>query len=181
LPPSHGFGLHFRLWGKSVISENISPMRNRVERKNTNFDRALSRLQRAEGIFPCDPSSRAWRLLFIFAGWIIIPSGVLWCLVYGKNYNNGGLVAVLCTAALLFCGLVWGHVAWLQKDHRYEIRGGVLFSVDRRVLWKLRLSEIQGIREYRSGSFSVWWLRTATRARGIVIYRSLHRILETKN
>lgn len=143
-----------------------------------NCDKALFRLQQAEGTFPCDQSARVWRLFFIFTGWIVVPAGIFWTLAAGELRLNDPTIETGCACALLIGGFVWGYIAWLQKNHRYEIRNGVLSSVGRRVLWRLQLNEVRSIKEYRTGTFMIWWLRGASRTRGLVLYRSLQHLLE---
>jgi hypothetical protein len=157
-------------------SRDTSP---RTLGKNMNSNSALSRLQQAEGTFPCDPSARIWRLLFIFAGWILIPAGVVVTMATEYKQFNG-ITEILCAVALLMGGLLWGYMAWLQKNHRYEIRNGIISSVGRKVLWSLNLADVQAIKEYRSGSFAIWWLHATSKTKGIVLCRSLRNYLELK-
>lgn len=144
-----------------------------------NANSALSQLKQAEGTFPCDPSTRIWRLIFILAGWVFVPVGIVLAMLT-ENGDIDGITQILCAVALLLGGLILGYMAWLQKNHRYEISAGIISSVGRKVLWSLHLCEVNEIKVYRSGSFTIWWLHAASRTRGIVLYRSLRTFLESK-
>jgi uncharacterized membrane protein YfcA len=137
---------------------------------NSNSD--IERLASLSGTFFSDRSTKIWRGIFIIFGWIALP-----ILFVGALIQKESIESIIVSFFLALFGCIIGYMFWLQKAHRYEITNGIVRSIGRKVLWSVPLSDVQRISEYKSGRFVIWWLHTAKRQRGIVLYESLRSAL----
>ena len=131
-------------------------------------DQRLRRLRQLDGAFPSD--------LLGPLDWVALPSVAVLAIVDEIRESSWPWAVAFL---LLGCfGLWWwGYMVWLQRDHRYVISNGRIASVGRRTLWTLDLGQVTRIREYRTGSLTIWGLRSPQGERRLVLSRSLREQL----
>ncbi len=150
----------------------------------TSVDKRLLQLKRLHGEFPCDRSTRIWRLVIMAFCWLLTPAlgvGALWEKIEEGLFLSPGINAVvsITTSLLLICFVLWfGYLGWLQKGHRYVISNGKIASIGRRTLWTVDLANICEIRAGQRGNSNIWWLVTPQGERGLILYRSLRAQLD---
>jgi len=103
--------------------------------------------------------------------------GALPLLAFANVREDPSLSNKIGSTLLISFGLVIGYICWLIKGHRYEFEDGVVYSIGRKVLWSVNLSEVQRIKEWKSGNLVMWIMCTPKGERGLVLSKTLRNEL----